>query len=64
MIVLAHTYAVGFGILDNGETAMVEWTDGYSLESVLRSGRKDNDSDLWIARWEEVMMLPIEDVSE
>ena len=46
MIVLAHTYAVGFGVRDNGETAMVEWTDGYSLESVLRSGRKDNDSDL------------------
>ena len=35
-----------------------------AIHSVLRPGHKDNDSDLLIARWEEVMMLPTEDVSE
>eukprot|EP00579_Thalassiosira_antarctica_P025643 CAMPEP_0202006530 /NCGR_PEP_ID=MMETSP0905-20130828/11248_1 /ASSEMBLY_ACC=CAM_ASM_000554 /TAXON_ID=420261 /ORGANISM="Thalassiosira antarctica, Strain CCMP982" /LENGTH=182 /DNA_ID=CAMNT_0048564289 /DNA_START=357 /DNA_END=906 /DNA_ORIENTATION=+ len=55
-------YAVDFGVLDNGETAMVEWNDGYSL------GAYDMDattySDSLIARWEEVMKFAAEIVSE
>ena len=48
-------YAVDFGVLGNGETAMVEWNHGYSL------GPYDMDAttytDLLIARWEEVTKL-------
>eukprot|EP00579_Thalassiosira_antarctica_P022868 CAMPEP_0201988538 /NCGR_PEP_ID=MMETSP0904-20121228/92384_1 /ASSEMBLY_ACC=CAM_ASM_000553 /TAXON_ID=420261 /ORGANISM="Thalassiosira antarctica, Strain CCMP982" /LENGTH=175 /DNA_ID=CAMNT_0048542717 /DNA_START=389 /DNA_END=918 /DNA_ORIENTATION=- len=55
-------YAADFGVLNNGETAMVELNDGYSLSA------HDMDattySDLLIARWEEVMKFAAEIVSE
>eukprot|EP00581_Thalassiosira_minuscula_P011927 CAMPEP_0183727680 /NCGR_PEP_ID=MMETSP0737-20130205/26099_1 /TAXON_ID=385413 /ORGANISM="Thalassiosira miniscula, Strain CCMP1093" /LENGTH=258 /DNA_ID=CAMNT_0025959377 /DNA_START=137 /DNA_END=913 /DNA_ORIENTATION=- len=55
----SSAYAVDFGVLDNGETAMVEWNDGYSL------GAYDLEdsiyTDLLMSRWEEVMKLAGED---
>jgi hypothetical protein len=46
-------YGIDFGVLENGETAMVEWNDGYSLGSYGLAG--DVYTDLLIARWEELM---------
>jgi len=46
-------YALDFGVLKNGETALVEWNDGYAL------GAYDLDkslyTDLLISRWEEII---------
>ncbi|MFP2927519.1 ATP-grasp domain-containing protein [Pyxidicoccus sp. 3LG] len=45
-------YGVDFGVLDTGETALVEWNDGFSLGSYgLERGRY---TDLTVARWCEL----------
>lgn len=47
-------YGIDFGILQNGETALIEWNDGYSLGSY---GLDDElYAELIIARWEEMML--------
>ncbi len=46
-------YGIDFGVLQNGETALIEWNDGYALGSY---GLDDSlYTDLIIARWEELM---------
>lgn len=47
-------YGIDFGVLQNGETALIEWNDGYSLGSY----ELDDElyTDLIIARWEELML--------
>lgn len=46
-------YGIDFGVLQNGETALIEWNDGYALGSY----KLDHElyTDLIIARWEEMM---------
>lgn len=47
-------YGIDFGVLQNGETALIEWNDGYALGSY---GLDDElYTDLIIARWEEMML--------
>jgi len=46
-------YAIDFGVLKNGETALVEMNDGYSLGSY--NLEDDKYADLLLARWEELM---------
>lgn len=47
-------YGIDFGVLQNGETALIEWNDGYALGSY---GIDDElYTDLIIARWEEMML--------
>jgi hypothetical protein len=46
-------YGIDFGVLENGETALIEWNDGYSLGSYGLNG--DLYTDLLMARWEELM---------
>jgi len=47
-------YGIDFGVLQNGETALIEWNDGYSLGSY---GLEDElYTELIIARWEEMML--------
>lgn len=46
-------YAIDFGVLESGETTLVEWNDGFALGSYGLD--KDVYTDLLIARWEEVL---------
>lgn len=48
-------YGIDFGILSNGETALIEWNDGFSLGSYHLD--KEKYTDLIIARWLELMKL-------
>lgn len=45
-------YAIDFGVLENGSTALVEWNDAYALGSY--GLEKDIYTDMIIARWEEI----------
>ena len=49
-----HGYAIDFGVLSTGETALIEMNDGFSI------GAYDIDpiayTDMIIARWEQLMM--------
>jgi hypothetical protein len=47
-------YGIDFGVLQNGETALIEWNDGYALGSYGLDG--ELYTDLIIARWEEMML--------
>lgn len=47
------SYGVDFGVLKNGDTALVEWNDGFALGSYGLD--KEIYTDLIIARWEEVL---------
>lgn len=50
----SNGYGIDFGILQSGETALIEWNDGYALGSY---GLDDVlYTDLIIARWEELML--------
>ncbi len=47
-------YGIDFGVLQNGQTALVEWNDGYALGSY---GLDDAlYTELIMARWEELML--------
>lgn len=46
-------YGIDFGVLKNGETALVEWNDGYALGSY--GLEKEIYTDLILNRWEELM---------
>ena len=46
-------YAIDFGILDSGETALVEMNDGFSI-GAYKINRKDY-TDMILARWEELL---------
>ena len=46
-------YGIDFGVLSNGETALIEWNDGFSLGSY--DLEKEKYTDLLIARWLELM---------
>lgn len=45
-------YGIDFGILKNGETALVEWNDGFALGSY--GLEKEIYTDLILKRWEEI----------
>jgi hypothetical protein len=47
-------YGIDFDVLQNGETALIEWNDGYALGSY----KLDDElyTNLIIARWEEMML--------
>lgn len=45
-------YGIDFGILNNGETALVEWNDGFALGSYGLD--KEIYTDLILRRWEEI----------
>ncbi len=47
-------YALDFGVLENGDTALVEWNDGFALGSYNLD--PEIYTDLLISRWEELMM--------
>jgi hypothetical protein len=57
--ILTHTgeatagYAIDFGVLATGETALVEWNDGFALGSY--GLEKSTYTDLLIARWHELV---------
>ncbi|MGH1519817.1 ATP-grasp domain-containing protein [Chryseobacterium sp. JK1] len=53
-------YGIDFGILSTGETALVEWNDGYALGSYGLD--KEIYTDLLLARWVEILnhMFPSE----
>ena len=46
-------YAIDFGVLDSGETALVEMNDGFAV-GAYKIDRK-NYTDLILARWEELL---------
>lgn len=46
-------YGIDFGILKNGETALVEWNDGFALGSYHLD--KEIYTDLILNRWEEIL---------
>lgn len=46
-------YGIDFGVLDTGETALVEFNDGFALGSYGLN--KDKYADLILARWTELM---------
>ncbi len=46
-------YGIDFGILKSGETALVEWNDGYALGSYGLD--KEIYTDLILSRWEEIL---------
>ena len=46
-------YGIDFGILQNNETALVEWNDAYSLGSYNLN--KEVYTNLIITRWEEIL---------
>jgi hypothetical protein len=47
-------YALDFGVLSNGETALVEWNDGYALGSYGLD--KEVYTELILSRWNEIML--------
>lgn len=46
-------YGIDFGVLNNGETAMVEWNDGYALGSY--GLEPEIYTSLLLARWQEII---------
>lgn len=48
-------YGIDFGILKSGETALVEWNDGFALGSY--GLEKDIYTDLLINRWKELFSI-------
>lgn len=46
-------YAIDFGVLDSGETALVEMNDGFAI-GAYKINRKDY-TDMILARWEELL---------
>lgn len=46
-------YGIDFGVLDNGQTALVEWNDGFALGSY--GLEKEIYTDLLLARWAELV---------
>lgn len=48
-------YGIDFGILKNGETALVEWNDGFALGSYGLD--KEIYTDLILNRWEEILKI-------
>ncbi|MDY6900666.1 MAG: ATP-grasp domain-containing protein [Cyanobacteriota bacterium] len=46
-------YAIDFGVLDSGETALVEMNDGFAVGAY--SIDRKNYTDLILARWEELL---------
>lgn len=48
-----HAYGIDFGILSTGETALVEWNDGYALGSYGLD--QEIYTDLLLERWSEIM---------
>ena len=47
-------YSLDFGVLDNGETALVEWNDGYALGAYGLD--EEIYTDLILARWNEILL--------
>ncbi|MBD2767305.1 ATP-grasp domain-containing protein [Hymenobacter sp. BT664] len=48
-------YGMDFGVLDSGQTTLIEWNDGFSLGSYGLD--KEIYTDLLIARWEEILKI-------
>lgn len=48
-------YGIDFGILKNGETALVEWNDGFALGSYGLD--KEVYMDLILIRWKEILKI-------
>lgn len=46
-------YSLDFGVLTNGETALIEWNDGYALGSY--GLEKETYTDLILNRWNEIL---------
>ncbi len=46
-------YAIDFGVLDSGETALIEMNDGFAVGAY--SIDADNYTDMILARWEELL---------
>jgi hypothetical protein len=46
-------YGIDFGVLDSGQTTLIEWNDGFALGSYGLD--KEIYTDLLIARWEEIL---------
>lgn len=46
-------YSLDFGILSNGDTALIEWNDGYALGAYKLN--KEIYTELILARWEEIL---------
>jgi len=47
-------YAIDFGVLDSGQTALVEMNDGFAIGAYKID--KKNYTDMILARWEELLM--------
>ncbi|PCJ64293.1 MAG: hypothetical protein COA58_13125 [Bacteroidetes bacterium] len=47
-------YGIDFGVLNNGETALIEWNDGFALGSYELD--KQIYTDLILSRWNEVII--------
>jgi len=48
-------YGIDFGVLDTGQTTLIEWNDGFALGSYGLD--KEAYTDLLLARWEELLQL-------
>ena len=46
-------YGIDFGILKNGDTALIEWNDGFALGAYELD--KEVYTDLILSRWKEIM---------
>ncbi|MDJ0366489.1 ATP-grasp domain-containing protein [Hymenobacter sp. H14-R3] len=48
-------YGIDFGVLDTGQTTLVEWNDGFALGSYGLD--KEVYTDLLLTRWEEILQI-------
>jgi hypothetical protein len=46
-------YGIDFGVLDDGNTALIEWNDGFALGSY--GLEKEIYTELILTRWEEIL---------
>ena len=49
------SYGIDFGVVDSGQTTLIEWNDGFALGSYGLD--KEIYTDLLIARWEEILRI-------
>ncbi|MFN8282011.1 MAG: ATP-grasp domain-containing protein [Chitinophagales bacterium] len=55
-------YGIDFGILENGETALIEWNDAIALGSY--GLEKETYTELILTRWNEIIKKKIQNNSE
>ena len=52
---LPNSYAIDFGVIDNGKTTLIEMNEGYSIDSYALDA--ESYTNLLCCRWEELMSM-------